>query len=200
MRTAARPVLVILLAGALLPALGCGNPCTTEESKVEGALRRAREAHADLYAPEPLQQATDSLHRALAECRLQSSTFYPFRTYRNAEALFKTALEKAESSLALAREGEGLAKQEALNSRYDAGMAVNEALLSLRRAREMKGDASAQALVGRLDGLRAALGELQKRIDAGEYLPARELGRKIREEAVRLEGDANRAALSSPPR
>ena len=199
MRSGAQPALAILLTCALFLELGCGNPCTTEGAKVEGAVRRAQEAHADLYAPEALQRATDSLRQAQQECRRQASRFYPFRSYRNAQALFNTALQAAEGTLSQAKAGAALARQEALNSRYEAGMAVNEAIVSLRRAREMKGNSTAQALMGRLDGLRAALAELQRRIDAGEYLPARELGARIREEAVRLQGDANRGALSSPP-
>jgi hypothetical protein len=199
MRPAAKRALGILISGGLFLDLGCGNPCATQGAKVEGAVRRAQEARADLYAPEALRQATDSLRRAQQECRLQASSFYPFRTYRNAQALLDTALQKAEGALAQCRASEALARQEALNSRYEAGMAVNEAVVSLRKAREMKGNAMAQALLGRLVGLRAALGELQRRIDAGEYLPARELGGKIREEAVRLQADANRGALSSPP-
>jgi uncharacterized protein YicC (UPF0701 family) len=200
MRADAKPAVTILMTWALFLAVGCGNPCATQAAKVEGALRLARQARADLYAPEPLQQATVSLRRAQEECSLQASTFYALRTYRKAQTLYDTALQRSESALALARAGEGLAKQEALNSRYEAGMAVNEALISLRRAREMKGNPTAQDLVGRLDGLRAALEELQKQIDAGEYLPARELGMRIREEAVRLEGEANRKVLSPPPR
>ncbi|MCI0569082.1 MAG: hypothetical protein L0Z52_12985 [Acidobacteria bacterium] len=199
MRPAAKSALGILATCALFAPLGCGNPCATQDVKVEGAIRGARAARADLYAPEPLQQAVDSLRRARQECRLQASNFYPLRSYRDAQALFNTALQKAEEAVAQAKVREGMARQEALNSRYEAGMAVNEALVSLRRAREFKGDPTSQALLGRLDGLRAALGELQRRIDAGEYLPARELGSKIREEAVRLQGDANRGALSPPP-
>jgi hypothetical protein len=188
------------LTCALFLGVGCGNPCATQGEKVEEALRRARAARADLYAPEPLRQAADSFKRAQDECRRQSSTFYPFRTYRNAQASFDVAQQKAEGALAQARVGEGLAKQEALNSRYEAGMAVNETVVALRRAADRKGDPLARALLDRLDGLRAALAELQRRIDAGEYLSARELGGKIREEAVRLQGDANRRALASPPR
>ena len=199
MRSGAQPALGILLTCALFLELGCGNPCTTEVAKVEGAVRRAQEARADLYAPEALRRATDSLQQAQQECRHQASRFYPFRSYRNAQALFNTALQEAEGTLSQARASAALARQEALNSRYEAGMAVNEAIVSLRRAREMKGNSSAQALMGRLEGLRAALRELQRRIDAGEYLPARELGGRIREEAVRLQGEANRGALSSPP-
>ena len=77
---------------------------------------------------------------------------------------------------------------------------MNEALVALRRAKEMKGNAWAQVMVGRLDGLRLALGELQKRIDAEDYLAARELGEKIQAEAVRLQADANRMALPAGPR
>jgi len=64
----------------------------------------------------------------------------------------------------------------------------------------MKGDARAQALVGRLDALGLALADLQREIDAGKYPEALELGEKIRTEAVKLQGDANSEALSGGSR
>jgi len=200
MRAPARRDFGILLTCALFLGVGCGNPCATQGEKVEGELRRARAARADLFARQSLQQAEDAFKQARDECRRQSAVLYPFRTYRKAQALFDASLQRAEAALAQARAAEGMAKQEALNSRYEAGMAVSEAVVSLRRAADMKGDPLARALLDRLDGLRAALAELQKRMDAGEYLSARELGTRIREEAVRLQGDANRGALASPPR
>ena len=189
-----------LAACALLLATGCANPCAREGERVEKALASAREGRADLYAPEALKEASELRDRAKDECSRQSASFFLFRSYRPAQALFNGASQKAAAALAQSRTGEGLARQEALNARYDAGMAVNEALIALRRARQMKHDPLAEALLGRLDGLRLALGELQKRIDSKEYLAARDLGSKIREAAIRLEADANRGALSTPSR
>jgi hypothetical protein len=189
-----------LTGGVLLLTIGCANPCAREGARVETALTHARGERADLYAPQPLGQASAMLDQAKEECARQSSRFVLFRSYRPAEALFAGALQKAETALAQSRTGQALAKQEALNARYEAGMAVNDALVALRRAYEMKHDPIAQALVGRLNGLRLALGDLQKRINAGEYLPARDLGVKIRDESVRLEADANRGALAAPSR
>jgi len=185
---------------ALLLGTGCGNPCIDGRPRTEAALSSAREARADLYALRELRQAEESSRQADEECRRQRSHLAVFRSYRLAEALFDGAQRGAEGAREKAKIGQGLARQEAFNARYIAGMAVNEALVALRRAKEMKGNAWARVMVGRLDGLRLALGELQKRIDAEDYLAARELGEKIQAEAVRLQADANRMALPAGPR
>src|SRR5262249_44090310 len=150
---------VALLAVCLTPA-GCANPCAGEGKRVEEALALARERQADLYAPEAMKEATASLERARQECRKQSSRFLLLRSYRPAQALFETALRQAEKAASRSGTLEGLARQEALNARYEAGMAVSEALTALGRAREMKNLPLAQEAIGKLDALRAALGTL----------------------------------------
>jgi len=64
------------------------------------------------------------------------------------------------------------------------------------RARNASGDPAAHSLLERLDRLRQALGKLQERIDGADYLAAREMGLRIREEAVRVEADADRRVLA----
>jgi len=179
---------------------GCANPCKGEGAKVEATLAKARAQRADQYDSEAYGRALASLQLAQEECRKQQARFVLFRSYRPAQALFNTALQQAEAVLLQAGTLQGMAKQEALNARYEAGMAVNEAVVSLGRARDMKGQPVARELVGRLDALNAALVAVQGKIDAGDYLPARDLAFKIRDEAIRLQADTNRGVLASPGR
>jgi hypothetical protein len=195
-----RKTLAIAVACALFAAAGCGNPCLKGKARTDEALRKAREAQAETLAPETLAKASEAAARSEGECRTQSSRFLLFRSYRLAEELTSEALRQAESAGEQARARNGLLRQEALNARYTAGMTVSDALIALRRARDMKGDARTQSLLGRLDALRLALTDLQRSIDAGKYLEARELGDKIRAEALKLQADANTRALSGGSR
>ena len=193
-----RRTLAIVTTCALFPVLGCGNPCLDGKAKArtDEALRAARAAQAQILAPDALARAVEAAERSERECRIQGSRWLLFRSYRQAEELSSEALRQAEGAREQARARNGLLRQEALNSRYTAGMAVSEALIALRRAREMKGDTRVQALLGRLDALRLALTDQQREIDAGRYLEASELGEKIHGEALKLQADANTRALS----
>jgi hypothetical protein len=195
-----RWTLAIAVACALFPGAGCGNPCLQGKAKTDEALKQARDAQAEVLAPEILGRAVAAAGRAEQECRTQGGRFFLFRSYRQAAELIGEAVREAESAREQSRSKYGLLRQEALNSRYTAVMTVNDALIALRRARQMKGDARAQALVGRLDALGLALADLQREIDAGKYPEALELGEKIRTEAVKLQGDANSEALSGGSR
>jgi len=188
----------MLLILALCGEAGCANPCVSEKDKAEATLRKARESRAEIYAPEAYGQAATSLRQAQDECRNQATTFLPLRSYRVATALFNEALQRSERALAQAAAGEARARQEALNSRYEAGMAVSDALLAVQRLKTLKGSPGSEDLLGRVAGLQHAMEFLQHKIDAGDYLEARELGGRIREEAIRLQGQGNRQALPAP--
>jgi len=188
--------LVIVTTCGLLSAVGCGNPCLKGRAKTDQALREAREAQAPSLAPEAMARAVELAESAERECVAQSSRWFFARSFRQAEELSSEALREAEGARERARARGGLLRQEALNSRYTAGMAVSDVIIALRRAREMKGNARAQALLGRLEGLRLALADLQREIDAARYSEASQLGERIRSEALRLQADANTEALS----
>jgi hypothetical protein len=191
-----RWILAIVATCALFPVLGCRNPCLEGKGKTEKALREAREAQAQTLAPEPLARSIEIAGRSERECGIQASRWPFFRSYRRAEELWGEALREAEAAREQSHARGGFLRQEALNSRYTAGMTVNDAVIALGRVKEMKGDARAKALAGRLDALRLALADLQREIDAGKYVEARELGEKIHAEALRLQADANTRALS----
>ena len=198
MSGAGRTTAGILLGLALCAQWGCANPCVSQADKVEALLRKARQAHADLYASDAYGKALRAQRQAQEECRSQAATFMLFRSYRVAQALLNEASERSERVLAQAAGGEARARQEALNSRYEAGMAVNDALLATQRLKALKGDSRIGDLLGRVMGLQSAMGVLQQKIDAGDYLGAREMGVRIRTEAIRLQSLGNRQALPGP--
>ena len=179
----------------MIPALSCSDPCVSWKARVAAALEDARRSQAPLYAPTRFARATELASKAERECRVQQSRFFLSRSYKPAKRLYAAALNESLNSVREAGMDRGIARQEALNARYSAGAAVDDARIALLRARKAAGDPAALALLERLDRLRQALAKLQGRIDAADYLAAREMGLRIREEAVRLEADADRRVL-----
>ena len=198
---AVRSGLRLVVHGLLLMgALGCGNPCETEKENVRKKLDEARSVHADLYAPLDFERARSGVATYEEECGRQRGRFILFRSYRRAQSAVNEAKRLSEIATERGKTGEGLMRQEALNARYEAGMAVNDVIIALQRARGMSGNPAADALVARLDALRAALVEMQRTLERGSLPEAREKAVKIREEAIRLLAEANGGAPPAPPK
>jgi hypothetical protein len=198
---AVRSGLRLVAPGLLLVgALGCGNPCETEAEGVHKGLEEARSVHADRYAPQDFERAKSAVGRYEEECGRQRGRFVLFRSYRGAQSAANDAKRLSEIATERGKVGEGLMRQEALNARYEAGMAVNDVIVALQRARGMNGNPAAAALLARLDALRAALVEMQRTLDRGGLPEAREKAVQIREEAIRLLAEANGGAPTAPPK
>jgi len=188
-----------LTAALALGLLSCGRPCSEERDRTRESLSKARSAGAGVYASSAYAMAAGLADKADAECRGQERRFLPMRSYSRALEMHSEARRAAEKA---AREGsinEGLARQEALNSRYVAVEAVENARASIVRARKAKGGAAGGNLMDRWDELRRALSEVQNRIDRADYLSARDLGDRIARESVRIQAAANRGDLDLPP-
>ena len=178
------------VSAALIGALGCGNPCEAEKESVRRSFEQAGSAHAGLYAPQEFERAKGAVKAFEAECGRQQSRFLLFRSYRAAQSAANEARLLSEAAAERGRTGEGLVRQEALNARYEAGMAISDVVVALQRARGLTPNPAAQALTGRLNALRAALIEMQKLLEGGRLLEAREKAVQIREEAIRLLAEA----------
>jgi hypothetical protein len=179
-------------------ACGCGNPCEAEKGSVRESLAKAQSAHAGLYAPQDFDRAKSAAAAFEAECARQTSRFFLFRSYRGAQSAANDAKRLAAGAAERGKTGEGLMRQEALNVRYEAGMAISDVVVALRRARGLKGNPEADALLGRLASLQGALVEMQKLIEGGSLPEAREKGLRIREDAIRLLAEANHATPGAP--
>ncbi len=202
MTTSAPPWHPRLLVSAVLSStllaftLSCSDPCVPWKARVAGTLGEARRLQAPLYAPSAFGRAVELAAQAEAECRLQRSRSLLSRSYEQAEHLYASARKEGLDSEREAKLNVGIARQEALNARYSAGAAVDDARIALLRAQKAVGNPLAHSLLERLDRLRQGLGKLQERIEGGDYLAAREMGVRIREEAVRLEAEADRGVLA----
>ncbi len=188
----------IVPAALALGLLSCGGPCGEERERTREALAKALSARADLYAPDSYAKAAGLADRAEAECVRQERRFLPRRTYSRALGLHSEARLSAEKAAKEGSASEGLARQQALNSRYVAIESVENARISVVRARKAKGGAAGGSLMDQWDRLHQALSEMQRRIDRAEYLPARDLGERIVRESVRIQAAANRGDLDAP--
>ena len=187
----------LLLAAALGLAAGCRDRCTAESQQTQARLKAARTAGADAYASEVLSRAADLFAKAEQECRKQRSRFFLARSYSLAADLYVQSREEAEKAIREARTNQGIARQEALNARYSATQAVEEARTSLVRAQKTRGEGAVLDLLDGLQRLRQGLADLQKRIDGGEFLAARDLGARIIQDSVRLQAVANSRTLGA---
>ena len=188
-----------LFAALALGLLSCGGPCSEERDRTRDLLSKALSARADVYAPDTYAKAAGLADRADAECRGQERRFLPMRSYSRGLGLHSEARRAAEKAAKEGSINEGLARQEALNSRYVAIQSVEDARVSLVRARKARGGAAVENLMDRWNRLRQALTEVQGRIDRADYLSARDLGDRIVRESVRIQAAVNRRTLDPPP-
>ena len=188
----------ILSVALALGQVSCGGPCGEERERTAKSLGMARTARADVYAPDTYARASGLVDKADAECRGQGKRFLPLRSYSRALSLHEEARRAAEQAAKEGRINEGMARQEALNARYVAVQSVEEARVSISRARKAKGEAAVGDLVDGWTRLHRALAEVQGRIDRADYLPARDLGDRVVRESFRLQTAANRRALGLP--
>ena len=200
MATVGRGLRLIAPGLLLVSALGCGNPCDTEKEGVRKSLDEARSVRADLYAAPDFERARAAAGSYEQECGRQRARFVFLRSYRGAQSAANEAKRLAEIATEKGKVGEGLMRQEALNARYEAGMAINEVMIALQRARGMGGNPAADALLARLAALRASLVEMQRTLQRGGLPEAREQAVQIRAEAIRLLAEANRSAPPAAPK
>lgn len=191
------------LAVVLFPLLlcpSCADPCGNEREETGRVLDLARETRADGYAAEVFTRARTLAERADAECRGQKSRPFLSRSYGKARELHGQARAEAEKAAREATFNQGVARQEALNSRHRAGQAVDTARTAIDRARRVRGSRAVEDLLDSLGRLQQALAEVQSRIDRGDFLGARDLGERVGTESVRLEAAVNNRTLGTAPR
>jgi hypothetical protein len=177
----ARLLLVVSLAG-------CGDPCRTESEQTEVVMTKAREAKVDLYLPARWEKAQELVRRAESACR----------EGREADELHRQARKEAGEAISEARAMEGVLRQEALNARYAAGMAIEEAHVRSLRIMKHPEDPRARDFLSRLKDLDRRQAELQSDLDRGDYLGVRARAARIREEAVALEAGTPPPAPGGP--
>jgi hypothetical protein len=189
-----------LLAVAVFLAgqIACAGQCAREARRTAATLEEAKRAQAGVYAPESFEKGVRLAGEADQQCREEEKRFFLFRSHASSGKLHEEARGEARHALREGKINQGMARQEAMNSRYAAIQSVEAAKGSVARTLKAKGAAGVADLADSLKRLQEALAALQERLDRGDYLAARDLGDRIISESTRLQAAANRRTLGMP--
>jgi hypothetical protein len=169
----------VLVAFALT---GCGSQPAQEIQSTKAAVDAVVADGGEKFAPAETKGVADALNTAMEEVKTQDGKF--FKNYDKAKEMLAKAKGDAETlKTGLAAKKEQ-AKTEAAANLSAAGDAVKAAEAALSKAPKGKGAAAdIEAMKGDLQGLEAALAEVQPLIDGQDYAAARDKAAGIKSKA-----------------
>ncbi len=167
-----KKVCYALLALALLGLIACAKPPQQDIDAAKAALQAAKQAEADLYAPESLKAAKDKEAQLDQELATQQNKF--FKSYKVAAQLCTELKSLAEKAKTDAVAGKEKAKNEAQELITAAETAIATATEDLKKAPKGKGSqADLAAMQGDLDAATAAINEAKELMNTEKYLDAK---------------------------
>ncbi len=175
-----RKIAVILLGLTLLVVAGCSNPPAREEKQALDALDLARQAKADIYAPEAFTAAQDTLDNAVKERERQDEKFKLFRSYSTVREQFLRATELANKSIELANGEKNRQSGEASALLMTATAKVDTCANLLDIAPSAKGArADIKMLRDDLSVLATELGDASTALSGGNFAESRQISGSI---------------------
>lgn len=185
-------VLVVL---ALLGAVaGCSDSPVAQYEAGKAALESARLAEANIYAPEALKAATDSLNAALVEMQKQDGRFAALRSYGKSQEMIATAQQLAQKAAT-----EAAAEKERVRVADSVLIAEVELLISESRnimATAPKGKGSRidlKVMQSDLDAASSALAVATEEFTAGNYQSAHERLEAVKSQVAKTRTDLDAA-------
>ena len=174
-------VLAVNVLVALVLA-GCGSQPAQEIQAAKGAVDGVVADGGEKFAPAETKGAADALNAAMEEVKTQDGKF--FKNYDKAKEMLTKAKADADTlKTGLAAKKEQ-AKNDATANLAAASEAVKAANAALSKAPKGKGAAAdIEAMKGDLQGLEAALAEVQPLIDGQDYAAARDKAAGIKSKA-----------------
>ena len=173
------------LAVSVLVALaltGCGSQPGQEMQTAKAAVDGVVADGGEKFAPAETKGVADSLNAAMEEVKTQDGKF--FKNYDKAKEMLAKAKSDAEALKAGLAAKKEKAKSEAAANLSAASEAVNAAKAALSKAPKGKGAADdIEAMKGDLQGMEAALAEVQPLIDGQDYAAARNKAAGIKSKA-----------------
>jgi len=167
-----RKVWYALLAIALLGLIACAKPPQQDIDAAKAALQAAKQAEADIYAPQSLKAAKDKEAQLDQELATQQNKF--FKSYKVAAQLCTELKSLAEKAKADAVAGKEKAKADAEAAITAAETAITTATEDLKKAPKGKGSqADLAAMQGDLDAATAAINEAKGLMTSEKYLDAK---------------------------
>jgi len=161
-----RKSVAVVLGVMLLVVAGCSKAPVDEEKRAIDALDLAREAEADIYAPEAFAAAQDTLDGGIKERQRQDDKFKLFRSYGKAREQFLRAEELAVRSVDIAGDVKNQQADDCRVAAERATAVVDSCADLLDKAPKAKGSrADLRALREDLTTLATELGNVNDYLD-----------------------------------
>jgi hypothetical protein len=182
---------ILILAGLFA---GCSESPVAKYDASQKTVDNARLAEAELYAPEVLKQAVDTLNAAQVEMQRQDGRFAVVRSYGDAEKMIAVAQQLAEKAVADAN-----LEKERVRAADSSLMVEIESLLGdtktlLASAPKGKGSRmDLKVMQSDLDAAAAALPLASEDYNAGKYISARDKLLAVKSQVEKVQGDIKAA-------
>ncbi len=161
---------------------GCGSQPAQEMQAAKSAVDAAVADGGEKYSAPEMKNVNSELNAAMEEVKAQDQKW--FKNYDKAKELLakaKTDADNVKAGLAAKKEQ---AKKEASDNLAIATEAVKNAKAALTKAPKGKGSAAdLEAMKGDVQGLDAALAEVQPLIDSQDYAAARDKAASVKTKA-----------------
>ncbi len=173
---------------------GCAKVPAEKVTAAETALSAAMSAEAQIYAPQAVAAARDSLNAAKAEIEAQNKSFVLMRRYGKATALL-TAAETAATNAAqeaTTRKAQVRANVETLMT--NATAAVDSVATLLAKAPVGKDNrADVELMKADLEAMRTSLTDIRGLYDQGAYMDAQTKAEALMEQLNRMAAEIEAA-------
>jgi hypothetical protein len=166
-----RKSVVVVLGLMLMVVAGCSKAPVEEEKRAIDALDLAREAEADVYAPDAFAAAQDTLDAGIKERQRQDEKFKLFRSYGKARDRFLRAEELAQRATEIAGDVKNQQADDCRRASERATAAVDSCADLLDKAPKAKGTRpDLRALREDLKSLGSELGTVNDYLDNRRYI------------------------------
>jgi hypothetical protein len=184
---------MISAAAGLLLMAACAKPPSEQLEAAEKAVKEAQESGAATYAAEDFAKLEGMLANAKKEVADQEAKFALIRDYGKAEQLAASAKAEAARVKSEAEKKKEEAKQAAIQMQQVAHASVKATQDLVAQAPAGKDRAALESIKADAQGLSASLDEVQKALDAGDYLGAQAKAKAIQDQSQKLSAEIQNA-------
>lgn len=188
-------IATMLLAPALILAVGCSQAPNDKLGEAEKAVMDAKLAGAQAYVAEDYAKLEGMLNNAKTEMADQNAKFGLFRDYGKTEQLLASVTAEVPKLIEETAKKKEEAKEAALKAHEAAKEAVKKTQALVARAPVGKDRAAVEAIKNDAKALTASLNEVQMAMDTEDYLTAQAKAKAVQDKSLALSSEV-RGALA----
>lgn len=173
------PKLMPALIYLCLLVLACAGAPTMEMDAAKTAIQRAKQAGADVYAPEELSEAEDLL--AQAEAKINQ------KNYAEARTLALRAKRKADEAEGMVERNKIEMKKEAEKVLYEVDLRIKAIRGNMNRFRPKFKAAEVKQVNISLEQLEKGLEQVRNYLAQGEITRARDQANSVKENSLKIQ-------------